>query len=102
MSLFSTRYLALVLFLVAGSTAPSLPRAEPLDEAATMVACPECGLLTAAVTIPDGFVAVGERGLIIRGTAGNWHQAPAPSRRMLTGGNRNRWRKVSLPSGTMP
>ena len=50
-----------------------------------MVVCPECGLITAAIEIPGGFVAVGERGLIVHGTAGNWQQAPAPSRRMLTG-----------------
>ena len=50
-----------------------------------MVVCPECGLITAAIAIPGGFVAVGERGLIVHGTAGNWQQAPAPSRRMLTG-----------------
>ena len=49
-----------------------------------MVVCPECGLITAAIAIPGGFVAVGERGLIVHGTAGNWQQAPVPSRRMLT------------------
>ena len=85
MNLPPSRSLALVLFLVAASTAPSLLCAEPLDEAAAMVVCPECGLITAAIEIPGGFVAVGERGLIVHGTAGNWQQAPAPSRRMLTG-----------------
>ena len=85
MNLPPSRSLALVLFLVAASTAPSLLCAEPLDEAAAMVVCPECGLITAAIAIPGGFVAVGERGLIVHGTAGNWQQAPAPSRRMLTG-----------------
>ena len=49
-----------------------------------MMVCPECSLITAAIAIPGGFVAVGERGLIVHGTAGNWQQAPAPSRRMLT------------------
>ena len=85
MNLPPSRSLALVLFLVAASTAPSLLCAEPLDEAAAMVVCSECGLITAAIAIPGGFVAVGERGLIVHGTAGNWQQAPAPSRRMLTG-----------------
>lgn len=77
-------YLAYMLFMVSASLPPSLLHADPLDEAAAMVACPKCGLIIAAVAIPDGFVAVGERGLIVRGTTGNWQQAPVPSRRMLT------------------
>ncbi len=83
-------YLALAVFLVSGSMSPSLLRADLLDEAAVVMACPECGLLTSAIAIPNGIVAIGERGLIVHGTAGNWQQAPVPSRRMLTAVTRTR------------
>ena len=74
-----------MLLPVLAVAAPSLPRAEPLDEAAPMLACPECGPITAAVATLGGIVAVGERGLIVRGAdGGGWRQVPSPVRRMLT------------------
>lgn len=76
---------ALALLLLSAGTVPSLSCAEPLDEAAPGLACPECSQITDAIAIPDGIVAVGEHGLIVRGTLnGNWKQVQAPVRRMLT------------------
>ena len=50
-----------------------------------MLACPKCGPITAAAATLGGIVAVGERGLIVRGADGDrWRQAPSPVRRMLT------------------
>ena len=75
----------LALLLIVASTISSLSCAEPLDEAAPGLACPECSLITDAIAVPEGIVAVGEHGLIVRGTLnGGWKQTPAPVRRMLT------------------
>lgn len=52
---------------------------------APVLACPECSLITDAIAVPQGMVAVGERGLIAyRAPDGDWNQVPVPVRRMLT------------------
>jgi len=59
--------------------------AEPLSEAAPVLACPECGKITDAIRVSESILAVGERGLVVHGTSGNgWTQIAAPVRRMLT------------------
>ena len=78
--------LALALVLISAATASSLPRAEPLNERAPLLACPACGQINAAVRTQDGILAVGARGLIVHGTSsgGQWQQIRGPVRRMLT------------------
>ncbi len=76
--------LALALILVSVGFG-SRSGAEPLNEAAPGLACPECGTIMDAIQVPEGILAVGERGLIIHGTSGSdWRQLAVPVRRMLT------------------
>ncbi len=78
--------LALALLLISAATASSLPRAEPLDERAPILACPACGQINAAARTQDGILAVGTRGLIVHRTLSGdqWQQIRGPVRRMLT------------------
>ena len=71
-------------FLVCAATAiPS--GADPLNEPAAELARPERSLISAAVPVNGGIVAVGARGLILRLHGDGWQQAPMPVRRTLTG-----------------
>ena len=77
--------LALALVLVSVGVG-SRSGAEPLNDAAPGLACPECGMITDAIRVSQGILAVGERGLIVHSTSGNdWRQLAVPVRRMLTG-----------------
>ena len=78
--------LALALLLILAATASSLSRAEPLNESAPLLACPDCGQINAAVRTQDGILGVGARGLIVHGTSSGdrWQQIRGPVRSMLT------------------
>ena len=75
--------LALALLLI--SAAASFSRADPLNESAPDLACPDCNQINATAWVEDGIVAVGAYGLIVyKSSAGRWQQLPGPVRRMLT------------------
>ena len=77
--------LALALLLISATTTASFSLADPLNESAPDLACPDCNQINAAARVEDGIVAVGAYGLIAhKPSAGQWQQLPAPVRRMLT------------------
>ena len=75
--------LALALLLI--SAANPVCRADPLNESAPDLACPDCNQINAATSTGNGIVAVGAHGLIAHSASGHrWQQLPGPVRRMLT------------------
>ncbi len=70
------------LLLICAAAVPS--GADPLNEPAAELTRPERGLISAAVRVNGGIVAVGARGLILRLDGDGWRQAPMPVRRTLT------------------